>query len=273
MEELINVKLGGDKYTVKLHSFKSDDDLSQRVRENLDWSRIRDKMPSDHLVYLLSINDSEESFRDSFFPGDELYSVISGLPTKHKINQEIIRQSRKNLAEITTRSSEELRIHTPRYLNAFFIGECIGLEDLFEPIKNAAYYLIENPVLTNEIPPEECQIMFAAARGMAGYSKSKPYESLEFLSLLKSKKLVLPYILTGYMNHKSIDIIPFYFDLFNQTNGQNRFVLDSIKRGVDLKFIGRKLKRTFPDYDFQREINTSKPELKDQLIKIFGWIL
>ncbi|MBR9705791.1 hypothetical protein GOV14_02030 [Candidatus Pacearchaeota archaeon] len=252
----------------RLIPWKSPEELSQRISEYFDWSEIKDPNPGK-LIY-------NTCGYDAVYHREQLKAVITQLPINHEINQEIIKRTKKNLIEILTKSPEELRgnhlrDHRPQYENAFYIGEVSNLDELFEDTKNAAYHIMNNPVLSTKTPQREDRIMFRAASSMLEYIKSKPTETKEFFNYLSKKMLTIAFMLVGNAKFKDEKIIETYFEIFNNANGQDVFMLDNIERGVSFGPIAKRFKRFFPDYNFKPKIEQSKPELRGQLNEMFGY--
>lgn len=242
--------------------WKSQEELSQRISESFKWARMGDPIPGK-LTYI-------SCGYSGIFPQQEIKAIITQLPKEHEINQEIIKQANGNLIEIINKSSNELMGHNPKYSNSFYVGEVAHFDELFEVTKNATYHIVNTPVLTKDALPKEDEIMFAAARGMQGYMKKKPAETLEFFNGLKDKELVLPNTLVSHMEFEDPDIIKTYFNLFNHAKGNDEFVLNGIERNIPFKFMAKRLKRYFPTYDFKKEMDRSDPRLRGQLKNIFS---
>jgi hypothetical protein len=258
-----------DKVTVKKYNgpvglvpWKSKEELSKRISDAFDHQFTKS---FSRLTY-----EPGDARMDDLRIDDEIYAIMNQLPKEHEINREIIKQAKNNLVEITTKSPDELRGKIPKYLNSFWIGEVIALESIFTEIQNASYYIINNPVLTTEIPPKEESIMFAATKGMGGYNHLKKQEFLNYLTKIDEKKFTLPFLINDYGDLKNKRAVDLYFNLFNHAEGNNEFILNDIKRNIIFPFIGRRLKRNFPGCDFQKEIDKMKPELKSKLEDIFN---
>jgi len=257
-------KIKVDHIDTELVPWKSKEELSKRISDNFDWH-----FPGDPIPKKLTYAHTPTGHCSEISPLDEVYAIITRLPKQHQINQELILQASRNLTDITTKSPNELKGHIPRYLNSFWIGDVRSFRELFNPTLDAAYHITNKPVFTDTKPPKEDEIMFSAVKGVLGYSKSHPKKILEFLDNLNDKQLVFPFLFTGYTDLKNEKTISIFFNLYNKTNGQNDFILNGIKREVKFDFIGKRLKRAFPDYDYQTEINKSKLKLKRNLEKIF----
>lgn len=263
----------------RLIPYSSKEELSQRVGSLFEWDYTGDPFPKNYsnnpeLPQGVLVSYWKESWHFTYFPREEFYDLIAvnkHLPENHEIIQEILKHAKRNLEEILTKSSNELKIRTPKYLNSFRVGDLGGYERIYPDIKNAADYVFKLEIKTDEDPPKEADILWSAVKGMLGYDESHSQEVESFLDNLWDKKLVLPFIITGYADLNNDKAIRIYFELFRLTKGKDDFLLNGIQRGVGFKFLGKRLKRIFPNYNFSKNIKLFEDsKLKNKLYEIFA---
>lgn len=261
----------------KFIPYASQKELNERVVSLFQWNAIGDPFPKRYSKYLKFPNGVLISYpRDSagftYFSGNELRDLIKNLPEDNEIIREIISQADQNLYEILNKSDVELKKRNPPYLNSFHPVAGFGsYEKLFELVKEASYHVCNMNLTREDNQKKEAQIIKEAATGMIeGYSKSHSSELEGFLDFLWSKKKAVPFAIRGYYDLKSEKAIQSYFELAEISRGETHFLLNGIERGLDFLFIGRKLQKIFPDYNFNRDISFVKDDsLKRKLEIIF----
>ncbi|MEK6901825.1 MAG: hypothetical protein AABX37_05755, partial [Nanoarchaeota archaeon] len=124
-------------------------------------------------------------------------------------------------------------------------------ERLYDLMQQGVYHVMDLDLLTEDIPHREGRIVWAAIKGIMGYRESHPEEVKKILACAWEKRLILPYVFTGYFDLDDEQAINIYFELFKMAQGEEDFLINGIMRGFDFNFFGRKLKRKFPDFNFK----------------------
>ena len=112
--------------------------------------------------------------------------------------------------------------------------------------------------------------LFNACSAMGCYGKTYREEVLKFLEECykhKFKTALVINLVGGLKDERAIDM---FLEAFTLADGKEDFELsDGIKRGVNFKFVGRRLNRAFPNYNFVEVISkVQNQKLQRQLTDI-----
>jgi len=206
-----------------------------------------------------------------FFEGT-IADALVRLPRGHEVSEEISAQAKENLLEILTKSYMDLKEAVPRYINSFRAGEFTSNERIYPEIKKAAYHVLEQYVKNKSQMADDSGIntLFNACSAMGCYGKTYREEVLKFLEECykhKFKTALVINLVGGLKDERAIDM---FLEAFTLADGKEDFELsDGIKRGVNFKFVGRRLNRAFPNYNFVEVISkVQNQKLQRQLTDI-----
>ena len=234
-----------------LMPFSSEEEMKKRVEDAF----------YGNLGALLNRYGSASGHGSDYHPDQQLTDALRGLPANHAVVREILKKAKHYLTEIPQLPVSILARICPGdkipqdvpCIHAFNIGEICAPHDIFSEVQKAAYYIIEEHILTDTQPPEENLIMSEAADSMRGYAESMHHYLLHFANLLYREKAVLPAMLMLYTDLGNGRAIDAFVELYQVARGNDDFVLNGVKRGVSFKVIGEIMKKSLTKYGFPEE--------------------
>ena len=262
----------------RLIPYASQEELSKIVKNLLNYNFknfepdiIRRFVSSKGLLVRYPYSAKAMSY-DGYYTEDELTELLRKLPGDHEINKEILKQSSLILQNILKKNKSEMIEMSNGEKNIFNILDRCSSNNLFQDLSNAAYHILKEKPLC-DISLREAEVINYATRAMISYINKKTLEVKDYLHSLYKEKVEQAYVISGYMKLRDSISIEYYFEFFREMNGENEIILDGKKKTIDFKFIGRKLKRNFPDYNFEENIEKLDDEnLKVKVRKIFDLI-
>ncbi len=174
---------------------------------------------------------------------------------------------RDHLEALLSKNREELR--DSRMIN--LLGEATGFRGvLFDELLKAAYHIIDRGVLTLHDVAREHRIMDVAASSVTGFYNTNMQQVHKFVDHLNERKAVLPRMFDGYIKLGDDRAVDAFFDIYEKARGNTVFILDGIEREVIFPQTGYRIRKIFPDYDYNDRISKiNGDELRNRLKNMF----
>lgn len=174
---------------------------------------------------------------------------------------------RDHLEALLSKNREELR--DSRMIN--LLGEATGFRGvLFDELLKAAYHIIDSRILTLHDVPREHRIMDVAASSVTGFYNTNMQQVHKFVDHLNERKAVLPRMFDGYIKLGDDRAVDAFFDIYEKARGNTVFILDGIEREVIFPQTVYRIRKIFPDYDYNDRISKiNGDELRNRLKNMF----